>query len=87
MARWEYRVVSFQSGYTAALNEYGNEGWELVSVVPQPPAPSAPQGGGLPMPRTIGRIEEAANKITGEAQPAAPAITLLWVLRRPLEEA
>ena len=34
MQRWEYKVVTLRRDeqYTAALNEFGREGWELVSV-------------------------------------------------------
>ncbi|MGI6366971.1 MAG: DUF4177 domain-containing protein [Anaerolineae bacterium] len=35
MERWEYKVVSIIGGGEATnrrLNEYGQEGWELVSV-------------------------------------------------------
>ena len=90
MQRWEYRVVSLRDGtYTASLNEYGREGWELVTVTPQPTeAPAPEQGGGLPMPRALGRLEDAASKLNklGGSEPAAAAATspLLWVLRRPL---
>ena len=94
MQRWEYRVVSLRDGqYTAALNEYGQEGWELVDVVAQEPASpaSASEGGGLPIPRPVGRLEDAAatiGKIGGgdaSAEATAPS-TLLWVLRRPLDD-
>ena len=92
MQRWEYRVVSLRDGtYTAALNDYGREGWELVSVASQPhEAPVPDQGGGMPMPRALGRIEDAAakwNKIGAPESTDAPAVAtsnLLWVLRRPL---
>ncbi len=98
MQRWEYRIVSLRVGhYTEALNEYGREGWELVSVAPDvrdPPTPEggASGGGGIPMPRAFGRLEDAAAKLNklgaGESAeaPAAPSSSLLWVLRRPLGE-
>ena len=97
MQRWEYRVVSLRDGqYTAALNEYGQEGWELVDVVSQErtaPAPASEGGGGLPMPRSFGRLEDAAatlNKLGGGDRPPAEEATapssLLWVLRRPLDD-
>ena len=41
------------------------------------------------MPRTLGRIEDAASKLSqlGEsAQQDAPTTALLWVLRRPVDE-
>ena len=95
MQRWEYRVVSLRNGtYTSTLNEYGREGWELVSVTSQPPQVSAPppEKRGLPVPRALGRIEDAAaqlNKLGGshskEAQPEETS-NLLWVLRRLLPE-
>src|SRR5258705_2679255 len=64
MQRWEYRVVSLRDGtYTATLNEYGRDGWELVSVTSQALEASDPEGGGLPMPRALGRLEDAAAKL------------------------
>jgi Domain of unknown function (DUF4177) len=98
--QWEYRVVSLQQGrYTEALNEYGREGWELVSVASDvrgvmPPEPSSGGTGGMPMPRSFGRLEDAAamvNKLGGGATEAeAPELTtsttLLWILRRPLND-
>lgn len=98
MQRWEYRVVSLRDGtYTQTLNEYGQEGWELVSVVSEPPAAPAPGGesesGGmpLPIPNPFGRLEDAAAKLNKlgnrePAQEATPASVLLWVLRRPLDD-
>jgi hypothetical protein len=93
MQRWEYRVVSLADGtYTASLNEYGREGWELVSVTSQlHEAPTPDQGGGMPMPRALGRLENAAaklNKLGGAESTDAPAATsnLLWVLRRLLPD-
>jgi Domain of unknown function (DUF4177) len=85
--RWEYRVVSFPDGrYTHALNEHGRDGWELVSVVQDPPhaAVAARRGRGLPVPRALERIEDAASKLDPPEQPPAPV--LLWVLRRPLDD-
>jgi len=98
MLRWEYKVVSLRAGhYTEALNEYGRDGWELVSVaseVRDPPAPPPERGGtGLPMPRAFGRLTDAAAKLntltageSTDAQADTPSTTLLWVLRRPLDE-
>jgi hypothetical protein len=95
MQRWEYRVVSLREGhYTEMLNEYGRDGWELVSVASDVHEVPAPQRGGtIPVPRAFGRLEDAAaklNKLGAADSPEAPAggtsITLLWVLRRPLSE-
>jgi hypothetical protein len=91
MQCWEYRIVSFPAGgYTAALNEYGREGWELVAVTHDAPS-VAPQEGGrsIPMPRMVGRLEDAAAQLNklGDAVDAPAATTgLLWVLRRPLDD-
>lgn len=78
--------------YTATLNEYGREGWELVSVTPAPQEPPpAEQGSGMPMPRSFGRLEDAAAKLNklgaadSPAEPAGAASVLVW-LRRPLPE-
>jgi len=89
--RWEYLVVSLRGQqYTAALNDYGRDGWELVSVVSEALTPAGPERTrGLPLPRAIGRIEEAADRLNklsaGEAAepPAESASRLLWVFRRP----
>jgi hypothetical protein len=93
MQRWEYRVLALRGRYTETLNEYGRDGWELVSVaseVHEPPAPK--QGRTLPVPRAFERLEDAAaklNKLGGAESaedPGASSVTLLWVLRRPLSE-
>lgn len=89
MQRWEYRVVSFRAGqYTSALNEYAREGWELFAVTPDvPDAAPAKSGPSIPMPRVVGRIEDAASKLNklGDAvESAEPTTALLWVLRRPI---
>jgi hypothetical protein len=95
MKRWEYRVTSFRKGrYTATLNEYGQEGWELVGVVSEDRDLSTPeQGRAIPMPRALGRLEDAAAKLNkqlgaagSEDTPSDATSTLLWVLRRPLDE-
>ena len=94
MQRWEYRVVALREGhYTDTLNEYGRDGWELVSVASDLREVPAPERGGLPMPRAFGRLEDAAAKLnklgaadSTEAQAGATSSTLLWVLRRPLGE-
>jgi len=93
MQRWEYRVVSLRDQqYTAALNEFGLEGWELVSVISEAIAATSPErSGAFPLPRSLGRLEEAADKLTklGASEPADELPTgansrLLWVFRRPL---
>jgi hypothetical protein len=93
MQRWEYKVVALRGRYTETLNEYGREGWELVSVAsdvrPDPPAPAP--GRTMPVPRAFGRLEDAAAKLnklgdSTEATPSAPPSNLIWVLRRPLSE-
>jgi hypothetical protein len=94
MQRWEYKVISLRHGrYTATLNEYGQEGWELVSVVSEDRDLASPEPGrAIPMPRAIGRLEDAAAKLSklsaaGSAStPAEQPSTLLWVLRRRLDE-
>jgi hypothetical protein len=96
MQQWEYKVVSLRPGrYTEALNEYGREGWELVSVASEVHVtPEADEGHGLPMPRALGKLEEAASRLNKLGSSEAPApkpgttsTTLLWVLRRPMGEA
>jgi hypothetical protein len=90
--RWEYRVVSFHDGrYTAPLNEYGADGWELVSVVNDLPAGSTSGGGGssVPLPGVVGRAQAAASaidKLGGSSAAPASGPALLWILRRPLDE-
>ena len=95
MQRWEYRVVSLRDQqYTAALNEFGREGWELVSVISEAVAAMSPErSGAFPLPRALGRLEEAADKLTklGASEPADELPTsatsrLLWVFRRPLSD-
>ena len=100
MERYEYRVVSVADGqYTSMLNQYGAEGWELVTVAHDVrTTPEVHEGGSsmssIPMP-SFGKFSKAASKL-GELDkpkpdPAAPrpgtvSTTLLWVLRRPLAE-
>src|SRR5437764_7775617 len=93
MQRWGYEVISLRHGrYTATLNEYGQEGWELISVVLDDRDVSTPEPGrAIPMPRAIGRLEDAAarlNKLGTAASKEAAAdstSSLLWVLRRPID--
>jgi hypothetical protein len=95
MQRWEYKVVSLRDQqYTAALNEFGHEGWELVSVISEAVAAASPERSrAFPLPRVVGRIEEAADKLTklgasnpAEELPADATSRLLWVFRRPLSD-
>jgi hypothetical protein len=97
MQRWEYKVLSLADGmYTETLNAYGRAGWELVAVAPDVHEVHAPreEGGGLsvPVPRALGRIEEAGRRLTKSAagdadEPQSGVVTtLLWVLRRPLPD-
>jgi len=90
MMRWEYRVVSLRDGtYTQTLNGYGQEGWELVGVVPNVHTVAGPResGSSLPIPGTLGKLGDAATKWTQPDDPDAPepgsvVTTLLWVFRR-----
>lgn len=98
MQRWEYWVVSLRGEqYTAALNELGSEGWELVTVVSEAVAATGPkptsskQSRAFPVPRALGRLEEAADTLTklgaadaGDDLPAGSTSRLLWIFRRPL---
>jgi hypothetical protein len=95
MQRWEYKVVSLRDQqYTAALNEFGLDGWELVSVISEDVEATSPKRrGAIPLPRVLGRLEEAADRLNriGAADPDAEVPTgatlrLLWVLRRPLSD-
>jgi hypothetical protein len=92
MQRWEYRVVSFPAGgYTTALNDYARDGWELFAVTQDAPRAPAPEAGrsGIPMPRMVGALEDAAaklNQIGESSQPDVPNTALLWVLRRAVDD-
>ncbi len=96
MQRWEYKVISLDDGrYTESLNEYGREGWELVGVAADVHENRRQRKRSMPvpMPGALGKIEDAASKLNfGESpdEPEAPegatVTTLLWVLRRPLED-
>jgi hypothetical protein len=95
MQRWEYKVVSLRGQqYTAALNEFGLDGWELVSVVSEAvEAMSRERSGAIPLPRVLGRLNEAADKLNklGATDPDAEVLAgatsrLLWVFRRPLSD-
>jgi hypothetical protein len=95
MERWEYKVVSLRDRqYTASLNEFGRDGWELVSVISEQIEATSPERRrSIPVPRVLGRIEEAADKLNkfGAADPDAEdpsgaTSRLLWVFRRPLSD-
>lgn len=95
MQRWEYRVVSFDSGYTDGLNGYARDGWELHSVVPnvhELAAPPAEKKRSLPIPGALGMAADAASTLTSLGEEAKPApvsgivTTFLWVLRRPVDD-
>ena len=95
MQRWEYKVVSLRDQqYTAALNEFGLDGWELVSVISEAVEARSPErSGAIPLPRVLGRFEEAAGKLNklGAADADAEAPTgatsrLLWIFRRQLSD-
>jgi hypothetical protein len=95
MQRWEYKVVALREGhYTESLNDYGRDGWELVSVANDTrklAPPTAGKARSVPVPRALGRLEDAASKLsnlgTGDSDeaPGEPS-TLMWVLRRPLAD-
>jgi hypothetical protein len=90
--RWEYRVVSLNDGqYTTSLNDYGREGWELVDVVPDVHAVPERRDGGMPVPPGLGKLGQAASKLkdlegANDPVPGTITTTLLWVLRRPLDD-
>jgi hypothetical protein len=97
MQRWEYKIISLADGtYTDTLNAYGRAGWELVTVAPDvheiPAAREEERGFPVPVPRALGRIEEAGKRLTKaagseeEPEPEGVRTTLLWVLRRPLPD-
>ena len=95
MQQWEFRVVSFPQGqYTAMLNQYGADGWELVAVAHDiRTVPERRDSGGLPMPSGLGKLGQAAEAVSklgesndGDApEPGSITTTLLWVLRRRLD--
>jgi len=95
MQRWEYKVVSLRGQqYTAALNEFGLDGWELVSVISEAVEPKSPErSSAIPLPRVFGRLEGAADKLNrlGADDPDTEVSTgatsrLLWIFRRPLSD-
>jgi hypothetical protein len=91
LQQWEYRVVSLNDGhYTSSLNDYGRDGWELVSVVPDVHAVPEKRGSGLPVP-PLGKLGAAASTLkslegSSEPEPGSITTTLLWVLRRPIDD-
>ena len=76
-----------------ALNEFGRDGWELVSVVSEALTAVTPEPAeGLPLPRALTGLQEAADKLNklgagdgAESEPVS-ASRLLWVFRRALNE-
>jgi hypothetical protein len=95
LQRWEYRVVSVPDGqYTSMLNEYGEDGWELVSVAHDVRSvPEQQREGGLPVPPGLGKLGQAASRLSelegrdaSGPEPGSVTTTLLWVLRRPLDD-
>jgi hypothetical protein len=90
--RFEYKVVSFAAGtYTTSLNEYGRDGWELVSVASDVRVVPPRDERKLPKPRALEQLESVASKFGAEGSETGPppgtiTTTLLWVLRRPLED-
>ncbi|HST17294.1 MAG TPA: hypothetical protein VLK36_06470 [Gaiellaceae bacterium] len=97
MQRFEFRIISLPPGqYTATLNEYGAEGWDLVTVAHDVRTVPAPResSGGLPMPSGLGKLGQAAEAVSklgesdtnNEPEPGSVTTTLLWVLRRPLHD-
>ena len=97
MQRYEYRVVSVPPGqYTSMLNQYGAEGWELQTVAHDVRTVPARRERGLPVPVPgLGKLGEAAQAVSrfGETddgaetpEPGSVTTTLLWVLRRPLDD-
>ena len=95
MQRFEYRVVSVADGqYTSMLNEYGADGWQLVTVAHDVrTVPTVQREGGLPVPPGLGKLGQAASKLgelegrdASAPEPGSVVTTLLWVLRRPLDD-
>ena len=96
MQRFEFRIISLPPGrYTATLNEYGAEGWDLVTVAHDVrTVPTRKESSGLPMPPGLGKLGQAAEAVSkfgesesaDEPEPGTVTTTLLWVLRRPLED-
>ena len=77
--------------YTALLNEYAAEGWELQTVAHEVNVVPERREKGLPTPPGLGKIGKVASKIgelerRGPAEPEPGTLTtrLLWVLRRPV---
>jgi hypothetical protein len=95
MQRWEYWVISLHDvQYTAALNELGSEGWELVSVTPEVITAERPKkSGAFPVPPALRQLEGAADKLA-KISPSEPSgrpsagqtSRLLWIFRRPLSD-
>ena len=79
--------------YTALLNEYAAEGWELQTVAHDVRmTPERQEGGRLPVPPGLGVLGQAASKLDElgsreSSEPAPGTITtrIHWVLRRLVE--
>jgi len=87
--------VSVPDGsYTIMLNEYGADGWELVTVAHDIRTVPQKRDSGLPTPPGFGKLGQAAqavSKLGGTEdddgpEPGSVTTTLLWVLRRPLAD-
>ena len=90
---WSCLIGDDAEGATRRLAS-GRDGWELVSVTSEAVEATSPErSGAIPLPRVLGRLEEAAGKLTklGAADPDTEVPTgatsrLLWVFRRPLSD-
>ena len=69
MKKWEYLTVPLIVHTTKAiLDNYGEEGWELVAVLPGAPAPSGPTpAGNMVAPRVTPSPTSSARKLKAKA--------------------